>query len=129
MARHYGGFILAGASAFAVDALVLLLLTGWGLSPLLARPCGISLAMIVSWWINRTVTFASTSSPSVGEFARFAAVAWFAQAVNYAIFAAVLLVRPATAPLVALIVACFIAMFVSYAGYRYGVFSDKGRDH
>ena len=121
--RHYGGFALAGVCALATDATVLLILTHVaGVSPLLARPAGISLAMIVSWLINRTVSFAATTPPNLREFARFAAVAWTAQAVNYAIFATVLLLRPGTEPLVALILACCIAMFVSYAGFRFGVF-------
>ena len=126
--RHYGGFVLGGVCALATDAAVLVALTHLaGVSPLLARPVGISLAMIVSWLINRTVTFQSAAPPSVAVIARFAAVSWTAQAVNYAIFAAVLLLRPGTEPLIALILACFVAMFVSYAGFRFGVFNGRGR--
>jgi putative flippase GtrA len=126
--RHYGGFVLAGLAALATDASVLVILTwGAGQSPLLARPIGIMLAMLVSWSINRTVTFSAKAPPSFREFGKFAAVSWTSQAVNYAIFAGVLLSWPETAPLVALILACFVSMFVSYAGFRFGVFEDRGR--
>ena len=126
--RHYGGFVLGGMCALATDATVLLVLTrGAGLSPLLARPVGISLAMIVSWLINRTVTFSADTPPSLAEFARFAAVSWTAQAVNYAVFAFILLTWPGIEPVVALILASMIAMFVSYAGFRFGVFKANGR--
>ena len=49
---------------------------------------------------------------------------WFSAAVNYAGFAAVLLLRPATPPLLALVVASLGAMMVSYLGMRFGVFQD-----
>ena len=126
--RHYGGFVLAGVSALTTDATVLLVLTeSFAMAPLLARPVGIAVAMVVSWLINRTVTFSATTPPNLAEFARFAAVSWTAQAVNYTIFAAVLLLRPETAPVIALILASLVAMFVSYAGYRFGVFRPRQR--
>ena len=121
--RHYGGFIAAGVAALATDAAVLMLLTdGLGLSPFIARIFSISIAMVASWLINRTLTFAVTASPTFAEFGRFAMVSWLAQAVNYAIFAAVLLLRPETHPVAALIAASLVAMFVSYVGFRFGVF-------
>ena len=82
---------------------------------------------IVSWLINRTVTFSADTPPSLAEFARFAAVSWTAQAVNYAVFAFILLTWPGIEPVVALILASMIAMFVSYAGFRFGVFKANGR--
>jgi putative flippase GtrA len=125
--RHYGGFVLAGGLAFATDASILEALTRFaGMSPFLARPFGICAGMVVSWLINRTVTFAMHTPPHVSEFLKFAAVAWSAQAVNYLVFAAILLAVPATLPFIALVCACFVAMFFSYTGYRFGVFRRRG---
>jgi putative flippase GtrA len=121
--RHYGGFILAGGLAFATDAIVLEALTrGAGWNPLIARPVGIALAMIVSWLINRTVTFPVCKPATVREFAAFAAVSWMAQAVNYGVFAALLQIASTMRPVVALAIACLVSMIVSYAGFRFGVF-------
>jgi putative flippase GtrA len=120
--RHYGGFVLAGASALAVDLAVLKALTAIGLDPLLGRLASIAVAMVVSWLINRRVTFAVTAAPSLKEFAAFAGVSWFAQAANYAVFAAILVARPETAPTVAVILACAVSMLFAYAGFRFGVF-------
>jgi putative flippase GtrA len=78
--------------------------------------------MVVSWLVNRRVTFAVKASPSLREFGRFAAVSWTSQAVNYLLFASVLVARPTTPPLLALVFASLAAMFVSYFGFRYGVF-------
>jgi putative flippase GtrA len=128
-ARHYGGFLAAGLAALATDALVLTLLTrGAGLSPFLARLFAIAVAMVVSWRINRRVTFAVAAPPSLAEFARFAGVSWAAQAVNYAVFALLLLARPATEPVAALIAASIVAMVVSYVGFRFGVFGRGDQD-
>ncbi len=125
--RHYGGFVLAGALAFLTDASILLVLTkAFGASPFIARIAGICVAMVVSWLVNRTITFHLTSKPSTVEFLRFAAVAWSAQGINYLIFALTLILVPSTDPLVALIIACLVAMFFSYTGYRFGVFGGRG---
>jgi putative flippase GtrA len=121
--RHYGGFVLAGSLALATDALILQgLHAGLGITPFLARLPAIACAMVVSWLVNRTVTFATAEPPSMREFAKFAAVSWSAQAVNYTVFAAILLALPGTAPLAALVAAALVAMFVSYVGFRFGVF-------
>ena len=124
--RHYAGFVLAGALALATDALLLTALThGAGITAIAARPISIFVAMIVSWLINRSVTFAYPHAPSFQEFGQFAAVSWLAQAVNYAIFAAILLLAPGTHPIAALIGSSLVAMFVSYAGFRFGVFRHR----
>ena len=126
--RHFGGFLLGGICALITDAAILQALTVLAHIPaLVARPMSILCAMVVSWLINRTITFAHPWPPTLAEFGRFAAVSWLAQAVNYAIFAAILLLRPETHPIAALVVASLIAMFVSYAGFRYGVFRKPDR--
>jgi len=121
--RHYGGFIAAGLSALTVDAFLLWLLNErFGLSPFVARLFSISAAMLVSWVINRRITFAVTAPATFSEFASFAAVSWVAQAVNYAVFALILLIQPGTWPVTAVVGASLVAMFISYAGFRFGVF-------
>lgn len=124
--QHYGGFVAAGVVALCVDALVLTALTeAFGVSPFVARIVSISAAMVASWQINRRITFAVKEPPTLAEFGRFAAVSWGAQAVNYSVFAAILLLRPATAPIAALIAGSLVAMFIAYAGFRFGVFGKN----
>jgi putative flippase GtrA len=121
--RHYGGFLLAGVCALVTDAAILQALTKIaGLGPLIARPAGIACALVVSWWINRTVAFAIETPPTWVEFGKFAAASAAAFTVNYLVFAAILLTYPAVHPVLAIIFASIISMFVSYAGYRLGVF-------
>jgi putative flippase GtrA len=125
--RHYGGFVLAAALAFVVDISVLhALVDGFAVPSLLARPPGILLAMVVGWYVNRTITFAMQTPPSFAEFARFAAVSATSQTINYGVFAAILLVAPTMMPALAVGLASLVSMFVSYLGYRFGVFKPPG---
>lgn len=125
--RHGLGFLVSGGLAFITDALVLEVLTNdVGLDPIVARLGSISIAMVVGWLAHRRLTFAMATAPSLGEFMRYAAVAWFSAGVNYAVFVAIMLIRPETLPLTALVVASLAAMVVSYVGMRFGAFRMHG---
>lgn len=123
---HGAGFVLSGGLAFAVDAGTLWLLTRFaGLDPYSARLAAIATAMVTAFFAHRRLTFAMTTPPTLAELARFLAVAWSASAVNYGLYALLLLARPATAPLLALVAATVVSMAVSYVGMRYGVFKRR----
>lgn len=125
-ARHWAGFFISGFSAFLTDAAILEAgIRLLNLHPLLARLIAISLAMVVGWLSHRTLTFALRSRATVGEFANYAAMAWTAAAVNYAMFAAILYVRPETWPFVALVLASAVAAVFSYLAMRYKVFRGR----
>jgi putative flippase GtrA len=121
--RHIAAFGMAGMSAFAVDAVVLELLVRSGLSPYLARLAGIALAMVVGWLVNRTWTFRAAGPPHIREFLRYAAVASLSTAINYAVYALVLLSWSGATPLRALVAGTAVAMFASYFGYRLFAFA------
>jgi putative flippase GtrA len=125
--RHGAGFMISGGTAFAVDALVLELLTALlGIDPIAARLVAISVAMVAGWLMHRTFTFAVPTPPSAAEFLRYAGVAWTAAAVNYATFVLIVLLRPQVAPLVALVISSAVAMIVAYLGMRFGAFRRRG---
>jgi putative flippase GtrA len=121
--RHGLAFVAGGGIAFAVDALVLQVLTaGAGLHPVVARLAAIALAMVAGWLAHRTFTFKVAAPPSLPEFLRYAAVGWGASAVNYGVFVAIVLAWPAVAPFAALVVASLVAMVFAYLGMRFGAF-------
>jgi putative flippase GtrA len=125
--RHGLGFLISGSTAFGVDALVLQLLTALlGVHPIPARLAAISLAVVAGWLMHRTFTFAVQTPPSVAEFLRYVGVAWMAAALNYAVFVLIVLARPHTQPLVALVVSSVAAMIVAYLGMRFGAFRQRG---
>ena len=124
--RHGLGFLLSGGIAFSIDALVLTLLTKvLSIHPIPARLGAISLAMAAGWLSHRTFTFAMTVPPSLAEFLRYAGVGWTAAAVNYGLFVLIILARPATEPLVALVASSLVAMVVSYLGMRFAAFRHR----
>lgn len=121
--RHWAGFAASGGLAFLTDAAVLKLLTWvFGVNPFLARFVAIWVAMVVGWQSHRRLTFSVRHGSSMREFTSYAAVAWVSAGVNYTIFSAVLLLRPGTEPLLALVIASVVAMTASYVGMRFGVF-------
>lgn len=121
--HHWGGFAVSGALAFATDATVLKLLTLMaGLHPILARLAAIAAAMVVAWLAHRTLTFAVKTPPTLAEFRRYAAVAWGVAGINYAVFSAIMLSRPESEPLIALVIASIVATVAAYFGMRFGVF-------
>lgn len=125
LVRHGPGFVASGLIAFSVDALVLLALTRSGVDPFSARVVAIAIAMVAAWLSHRRLTFAVAVPPSLTEFARYAVVASGAAAVNYAIYAALLLVWRGLPPLAALFAATATSMCVSYVGMRFGVFRAR----
>jgi putative flippase GtrA len=128
LVRHGAGFVASGVIALAVDTGVLAGLTRlFALSPLIARLIAISCAMVAGWLCHRRWTFAVKARPSLAEFGRYAAVAWSAAAVNYAIYAAILFVVPALAPELAVVLSSVVAMVASYAGMRFGVFANASK--
>jgi len=121
--RHGLAFLLSGGLAFSTDAVTLKALTVlFGLNPLLARLFAISLAMLVGWLAHRSFTFAVRVPPSLAEFLRYVVVGWSVAAANYGLFALILLLWPATDPLVALIGSSLFATLFAYLGMRYGAF-------
>ncbi|MDX2205050.1 MAG: GtrA family protein [Hyphomicrobiaceae bacterium] len=126
--RHGAGFVISGTVAFCVDAITLQLLTSLlDLDPIVARLGSISVAMVAGWLSHRRLTFALDTPPSVAEFLRYAGVAWFSAAVNYAVFVALMLMwGEDLLPVVAIAFASVVAMCVSYLGMRFAAFRIPG---
>jgi putative flippase GtrA len=121
--RHGLAFLICGLISLSVDALVLKLLTTlFGLHPFVARIAAIMVAMTSGWLSHRTFTFALKTPPTVAEYLRYMAVGWFVSAVNYGVFVIILLLRPVTEPLTALLGSSVVAMFFAYFGMRFAAF-------
>jgi putative flippase GtrA len=119
--RRWISFGTIGLIALAIDASILTVLTSrTGLSPFLARVPAILVAMVFGWLGNRTITFGLRSKPNLAEFLRYAAASGLGICVNYAAFAAQLLLIPG-----AMALASVVAAGVSYLGYHRFAFAGK----
>jgi putative flippase GtrA len=116
-------FALVGGIGFVTDAAVLaLLLAATPLGPFLARLVSIGLAMTVTWFCNRTLTFQPSGRGALHEGARYGGVAIAVSIVNYLVYGGLLLAMPWLSPLLALVIASLAAMALSYLGYSRLVF-------
>lgn len=129
LARQIPAFAAIGSLGFCIDAgVTVLIATGFGVSPLLARIPAVVVATIATFLLNRTFTFAARGF-WLKEFGRYAVVAASGLAVNFAVYATVLttIVRLGfgLAPLfIAFAVACGagVAMFLTFLGFRFFAF-------
>lgn len=119
-------FLLAGSAGFTVDALILsALVNGFGWSPYSARALSFSIAMVITWYLNRTLTFSDRPSKHLGpELLRYALVQIGGVVVNYGVFSAVVALSAQAArwPIIALVPAAATAMGFTYLGMHYFAF-------
>lgn len=125
VARHALRFLASGTLALLVDAAILALLNRvLAVDPFLSRLVAIAVAMVAGWLAHRNITFSVQHPPTSREFLSYASVAWTAAAVNYGIYAGILIAEPVTPPLLSLVIASLITMALSYTCLRYGVFKS-----
>jgi len=118
-------FGVVGAIGFAVDGGFLWALVSGGVDALLARGASFPVAVITTWWLNRTWTFAGAEkSQPHRQFNMYFAVQLMGALSNFVVYAAVLGVIEPTPlnALGALAVGSFFGMFVNFAGSRLFIF-------
>ncbi len=106
-----------GGIGFVIDAGLTTTLIHAGLDPFSARVIAIAFAMLVTWRLNRAITFGASDTSQKSEGARYFAVALAAAAVNYAAYAGLMLTLPALIPAIAVALATGVSMVVSYLGF------------
>ena len=116
-------FGIVGSIGFLVDGSVLwLLLEATPLGPFLARAIAIAVALVATWYLNRSFTFGASRRSIAVEGFRYGSVGITSAAVNYLIYSGLLLSLPILKPLAALVIASIAAMAFSFFGYSRFVF-------
>ena len=116
-------FLVIGTLGFVADAGVLGALLVW--SPLgvySARLVSIAFALLVTWLLNRLITFGPSSRHVAVEGARYGGVGIATSVVNYLAYSAFLWAMPDMPVIVALVVASVVALAFSFLGYSRLVF-------
>jgi putative flippase GtrA len=109
-------FLGVGGFGLITDLAIFTLLIAHGLAPLLARLVSLAVATLVTWQLNRAFTFSRSGRPASDEALRYAAVALFAQATSYAVFAAFVITLFARVPQLAVLIGAATGALVSYKG-------------
>ncbi len=122
-------FLAVGAIGLTVDVGFFSILAGFGFHALTARLGSLAIATLVTWRLNRALTFHRSGRSQHDEAVRYAIVTALAQGTSYAIFAALVLTALAAQPFAAIVIGAAIATLVSYNGHRLLSFAPKGTDH
>ncbi len=113
-------FVVVGVLGFVVDGGGTWLLVRAGLPPLVARVPALASAIVVTWLLNRTLTFRVEAPKSRAELTRYAAVALSSAFFNFLLYG--VLVSVGVPPFVAVALATIVLLLYSFVAYRRVVF-------
>jgi len=119
-------FLGVGAAGLATDFCLFVILIGYQPRPLLMRLVSLAAATLVTWRLNRALTFDRSGRKQHDEAMRYAAVTVAAQGTSYAVFAALVLSVLGALPPVALVIGAATGAVVSYNGHRLFAFAPRG---
>jgi putative flippase GtrA len=128
LTRQITRFAIAGTIGFIVDAAVLYSVHLLGAGLYIGRAISFLCAVLVTWQINRRITFAAGRPPSLwAELWRYLSAMSFGGLVNFAVYAAALHLGPAAQwmPLVGVAAGSIAAMIVNFISSRSWVFHQK----
>lgn len=119
----FARFVLVGVAGFVVDAGIVVVLVAAGVSPFIARIPALSIAILTTWLLNRSISFRVRAPRSREELARYIAVALSSALLNYLLYSA--LVAVGLGPVLAIAVSTICLMFYSFIGYRHYAFKVR----
>src|SRR4051794_30417483 len=111
-------FLMVGGFGLITDIGLFTLLFAGGMHALVARPFSLALATLVTWRLNRDLTFAESGRHQADEAARYAFVAAVAQGIGYLIFAVLALTVFSKIPQIAIVIGAATVTLISYNGQR-----------
>jgi putative flippase GtrA len=116
-------FLVVGGLGLVTDIGTFTLFHGFGIPPLIARLISLSIATLVTWRLNRALTFDDSGRRQHKEAIRYAVVTAAAQGTSYAVFAVLTLTVLAALPQLAIVVGAAIGALISYNGHRLFAFA------
>jgi putative flippase GtrA len=120
-------FLAVGGLGLITDLAVFTLVDAHQPHPLLARLVSLAIATVVTWRLNRALTFDRCGRHPADEAFRYASVAAAAQTISYGVFALLVLTVFASAPQLALVAGAGFGAFVSYCGQAQIAFRPHAR--
>jgi putative flippase GtrA len=109
-------FLGVGGLGLITDLAVFTAVVDHGTHPLVARLVSLAVATLLTWRLNRALTFDKSGRRATDEAMRYAMVAASAQAVSYGVFAALVMTALTALPQLAVIAGAACGAVVSYSG-------------
>jgi putative flippase GtrA len=116
-------FLIVGALGLITDLGSFTLILNFGVPALLARLVSLALATLVTWRLNRALTFDRSGRRQHREAMRYAVVTAVAQGTSYAVFAVLTLTLLSAMPQAAIVVGAACGALISYNGHRLFAFA------
>jgi putative flippase GtrA len=116
-------FLTVGGLGLVTDIGMFTLALTNGLHPLAARAVSLALATLVTWRLNRALTFDRSGRRQGKEAIRYLAVTATAQGMSYAVFAVLATTVLAALPQVAIVIGAMVGALISYNGHRFFAFA------
>jgi putative flippase GtrA len=118
-------FLAVGGLGLLTDiTFFTLILMHWP-HPLFARLLSLGVATLVTWRLNRALTFDRSGRRQAKEALRYAAVTATAQGTSYAVFAVLTYTVFAWLPQAALVIGAAAGTLISYNGHRLFAFAPR----
>jgi putative flippase GtrA len=118
-------FLGVGGIGLIADLGAFTIIASFGPHALLARLGSIAIATLVTWRLNRALTFDRSGRRAHEEAMRYAFVTAVAQGTSYVVFAALVLTILAWLPQAAIVTGAAIGALISYNGHRLLSFAPK----
>lgn len=118
-------FLGVGAVGLIIDLAIFTLIIAHAPHPLLARLGSLAVATIVTWRLNRALTFDRSGRRTADEAIRYATVAAAAQAASYTVFAVLVVTVLRAIPQLAVILGAAVGALVSYTGQALFAFRPR----
>ena len=118
-------FLSVGGLGLLTDLCVFTTLAAYGLHPLIARVFSLAAATLVTWRLNRALTFDRSHRSQGEEAARYTIVTVVAQGTSYSVYALLLLTVFAWMPQAALLIGAAFGAIIGYCGHRFFAFVPK----
>ena len=118
-------FLGVGAIGLGTDILIFTILIGYAPRPLLMRLFSLAVATLVTWRLNRALTFDRSGRHQGDEGMRYAMVTAVSQGTSYAVFAAFVLTVFDWLPQAAVLVGAVAGAAVGYNGHRLFAFAPQ----
>ena len=120
-------FLIAGTAGFCTEAILIRVgISVSGVDPITARAFSFPVAVLVTWYVNRTYGYRISAPPTIGELVKYFKTNFISQSVNLSIFAFLTWRSPffQRLPELALVVGTSVSIVLSFLLYDLFVFKN-----